>query len=193
MQKVVTALEKNVEWIALGLAGLWVLYIVYGFVITKPVAAEIGGTQYSAASVDTAIKNESADKLANAINRDSGPLEIVVPEFTLVWPVNPPPPLPYSVVHSAPVEELNPLEQLPPDPSNPNAKPLVPGDKVAQLPTLPQPRILEVISDKGQVIPPVIQQNPNQVGPEGMAAQPLLPPQPQQQLPPDAPGAINPQ
>ena len=192
MQKVVTALEKNVEWIALGLAGLWVLYVVWAFVITKPVAAEIGGTQYSAASVDPAIKNDAADKLANAIGRDSGSMEIIVPEITLVWDLNPPGPLPHSSIASVPVEEFNLQEQLPPDPSNPN-KPIVPGDKVAQLPTLPQPRILEVISDKGQVIPPVIQQNPNQVGPEGIAAQPLLPPQPQQQLPPDAPGAINPQ
>src|SRR5688500_6188539 len=118
MQKVVTALEKNVEWIALGLAGLWVLYIDYGFVITKPVAAEIGGTQYSAASVDTAIKNEAADKLANAINRDSGSLEIIVPEIRLAWDVNPPSPLPFSPIASVPVEEFSPLEQLTPDPGN---------------------------------------------------------------------------
>jgi hypothetical protein len=193
MQKAVAALEKNVEWIAVGLAGLWVLYIVWAFVITKPVAAEIDGAQYSAANVDTAIKRDAADRLSAAINKDYGGLEIVVPEVELVWGVNPPAPLPVAPIESLAPRDMRPQEQLAGSPDNVNGRPI--GDKVAQLPEIPAPRIVEVVADKGQVIPPVILQDPNQVGPDGMAVQPLLPPQPmqQQQLPPDAPGAINPQ
>jgi hypothetical protein len=187
MQKVVTALEKNVEWIAMGLAGIWVLWVVWTFVISKPVAAEVGDRQLSASVADREIAEE-ARKLEAKITEKGAAPAIVVPQVAMDWTVPVPAPLPAPPIESPIVRLRNVEEQFERDPRNPNAAPIrVTGDKVAQLPEIPQPRIVEVVADKGQIIPPVIQ--PNMMNPNGggaggeFAAQPLLPPQP---LQPDA-------
>ena len=193
MQKVVATLEKNVEWIALGLAGIWVLWVAWAFVITKPVAVDVDGEKLSAAKADEVIAEKVADPLRNKIKDPPSVQPIPVPQIALSWEVVAPPAMPAPPIESLAVKAIKPEEQLPPDPRNPNApRSIAAGDKVAQLPVIPEPRIVDVISDKGQVIPPVIQPNMNQFDANGVAvAQPLLPPQPMQLQPGDA--GANPQ
>ena len=41
MQKAIEFLERNVQWFALGLGGLFLLWVVYAFVLTPPVAVSL--------------------------------------------------------------------------------------------------------------------------------------------------------
>ena len=45
MQKLTAFLEKNVEWVALGLGGLWLLYVGYAYFMSNPIGVRIEGTK----------------------------------------------------------------------------------------------------------------------------------------------------
>src|SRR5688500_489333 len=67
MQKVVKILEKNAEWIALGIAGLWLMWVVWAYVLAPP-TVEIGGGQRSAAEIDDMILDGPRAQLLTHIN-----------------------------------------------------------------------------------------------------------------------------
>ena len=42
MQKLVGYLEQHVQWVVLGLGGLYLLAMIYGYVVQPPVQTQIG-------------------------------------------------------------------------------------------------------------------------------------------------------
>src|SRR5580765_2501590 len=82
MQKVTAILEKNVEWFALGIAGLFFLWMIYGFVVEKPVAVAVGpNAAVSPGEVDPLIQNGPAKQVSIAMDVQQVPTMVVV-DFT---------------------------------------------------------------------------------------------------------------
>src|SRR5881227_3924282 len=74
--------EKHVQWIALGLAGLWLLYVGWTCGVHRP-EVDVNGSKLSAGSVDEYIRDNDANALANKMNDGSIPAGLVdVPDFT---------------------------------------------------------------------------------------------------------------
>lgn len=63
MQKVVTLLEKHVQWIVLGLGGLYLLWMVWAYVLNSPVAVPVGGREADPGKVDQLVYDEKATVL----------------------------------------------------------------------------------------------------------------------------------
>ena len=151
MDKLKANLEKNVEWIALGLAGLWVLWLIWAYGIQTPVYVEIGNQVYTTGNVDEMTRNTQTTPLALKIENR------VVPELptpNLAW---------------GPRENLNaalqgaiaeaslwsrPASDVQGSPGLLN--PAIGADeKIAALPEVPAIKITQVQSDRDQVtIPP---------------------------------------
>src|SRR3989442_10877961 len=55
-------LEKNIEWIAVGLGVLWIGYVVWAYVLSTP-TIEVGGTKLGPGAVDEKILDEDARQL----------------------------------------------------------------------------------------------------------------------------------
>src|SRR5690348_16499745 len=82
MQKVTAILEKNVEWFALGIAGLFFLWMIYGYVVEKPVAVSVGpNAAVSPGDVDPLILNGPAKQVSIAMENPQVPTMVVV-DFT---------------------------------------------------------------------------------------------------------------
>lgn len=70
MNKFVDFLEKQCQWIALGLGGLWLLYMVYAYVLNGPSSSvEVAGQSFSPARVDEHVFEEAAIPLRDAMNK----------------------------------------------------------------------------------------------------------------------------
>jgi hypothetical protein len=69
MNKYTDFLEKHVQWVALGIGGLWLLYMVYTFVIVADSSTvDVAGQKVGAASVDKIVQ-EKAYQLREKIER----------------------------------------------------------------------------------------------------------------------------
>src|SRR4051812_40332066 len=80
--KITDFFEKNVQWIALGLAGIWLVWVGWAYGVNRP-EVEIGGTKYSPGAVDEHIRDNVANTLAIKISDSSVPAGLVdVPDFT---------------------------------------------------------------------------------------------------------------
>ena len=55
MEKVLKFLEKYVQWIALGLGGLFLLAMVYNYVLQDPVTVTLGGKDVLPGEIDKEI------------------------------------------------------------------------------------------------------------------------------------------
>lgn len=80
MQKVVEFLEKHVQWVALSLGGVFVLYMIYSYVLTPPATVEIAGKTLTAGEVDDYIRTETAEPLALRM-KSTTPIDVNVQEF----------------------------------------------------------------------------------------------------------------
>ena len=69
MKKVVDFLEANVQWVALGLGVLWVLWMAWGFAINKPVAVKIGNEEMAPGSVDPYIVEHAVSDVRGKMER----------------------------------------------------------------------------------------------------------------------------
>src|SRR5947207_1672213 len=67
MQKTLDFLERNVQWLTLGLAGLVLLWVAYAFVLS-PVTVKVGNKELTPGEVDAAVKRDAADRLKNAMD-----------------------------------------------------------------------------------------------------------------------------
>ena len=68
MDKVTAFLEKNVEWVAMGIGGLFLLFVAWTYGVNNPAPIEIGGEVYTPASVDNKVEEVSRqleEKLAD--------------------------------------------------------------------------------------------------------------------------------
>src|SRR5881394_1407431 len=74
--------EKHVQWIALGLAGLWLVWVGWTYGVNRP-EVEISGTKYSAGNVDEHIRDTDAAALAVKLGNQTVPPGLLeVPDFT---------------------------------------------------------------------------------------------------------------
>ncbi|HEX5241617.1 MAG TPA: hypothetical protein VFW23_00035 [Tepidisphaeraceae bacterium] len=73
MEKHLKTLEQNVQWIALALGGLYLLYMIYAYVITPPVTVKLGTGPSAPAltpgEVDETIAKKYAEPLRTAMSR----------------------------------------------------------------------------------------------------------------------------
>ncbi|HEV7301217.1 MAG TPA: hypothetical protein VGN72_17765 [Tepidisphaeraceae bacterium] len=72
MQKVLDLLEKHVQWIVLGLGAVFVLYMIYGYVLTPPATVTIGTRELTASEVDDEIRDKVAANLNSEMERSTG-------------------------------------------------------------------------------------------------------------------------
>jgi hypothetical protein len=83
MQKVTKFLENYVEWVVLGIAVLFVGYVVYAYFVTPIVTAQVAGTPVTPADADITVANGSAAALQRAMDGVKGNVpKFDVPDFT---------------------------------------------------------------------------------------------------------------
>ncbi len=63
MNKVVAFLERNVQWVALGLGGLYVLWMAWTYILSAQVTTDIGSTTLGAGDIDSYIVSHAVDDL----------------------------------------------------------------------------------------------------------------------------------
>jgi hypothetical protein len=141
--------EKHVQWIAMGLAGIWLLWVGWTYGVNRP-QVEVNGQTLSAGSVDEYIRDNDMQTLANKMSVQGIPEGLVdVPDFTdaFVNAMNgqPPAQLPVAVVNSPPPYQLTSI--------------LVPTGtrqkfKVDNLPIVVTPTEVVVTSGRSQIIQP---------------------------------------
>ena len=170
MEKHLKTLEQNVQWIALALGGIYLLYMVYAYVITPPVTVKLGAGPTAPAltpgEVDDAIAKKYAEPLKIAMSRSDtldikvtdvmGPYlaridekDLKTPDLATAWG---------GVRGEVPGVVINE--------NNKNAL-------IAQAPVLPKPVAVAFSSNIASVILPDAQpQNNNAVVPAGQALPP---------------------
>jgi uncharacterized membrane protein YgcG len=76
MKKVLDFLEANVQWVALGLGVLWVLWMAWTYAINKPVVAKIGNAELAPGSVDPYIVENAVNDLRGKMEgtKSAGPI-----------------------------------------------------------------------------------------------------------------------
>src|SRR2546423_539434 len=68
MNKVVDLLEKHVQWVAIGLGGAYLLFMVYRFVILSPAEVRLDGQSVSPGKVDQIIAETTVQKIEDAMH-----------------------------------------------------------------------------------------------------------------------------
>jgi hypothetical protein len=67
MQKALDLLEKNVQFIALGLGALFLLLMAYSYLLTPPVTVKVGAKELQAGEVDEQVKKVSVAEINRVI------------------------------------------------------------------------------------------------------------------------------
>src|SRR5438876_1013620 len=80
MQKVVTFLEKHVQWLAIALGAAFLLWMVWGYVVNSPTDVQVAGKSVSPGKVDQVIYEDTATRLQNEMQHEV-PVKIPVPEL----------------------------------------------------------------------------------------------------------------
>src|SRR5688500_17490345 len=80
MQKLVNFLEKNVQWVVLGLAGVFLLYMVWSYVLTPPVTVKIANRTLRPGEVADAILEGPIERIRGEVARTDLP-PMVMPNF----------------------------------------------------------------------------------------------------------------
>src|SRR5439155_27355897 len=123
MQKVTEFLEKNVQWVAIGLGALFVLFMVWTYVINPPAQVTIAGQQLGPGEVDPYTEEHVAQQLDSEMNK-GGTITLVVPRHVqkfkdaMSWK-DAVPLSGIAEVWQAKTQDV----QLPAPPPNPNAPP----------------------------------------------------------------------
>src|SRR5438045_1573743 len=137
MRKVLDFMEKNVQWLAMGLGGVYLLWMVWSYVINPQVKVTGVDPQSALApgAVDEYIAEHNAAKLDEAMKRER-PAQFAAPDFSkMLVEITDPKPVPdltVAWVNSTAVQFV-PGPNIGPGIArvNPNAVPVV------QLPKLP--------------------------------------------------------
>ena len=67
MEKAMELLEKHVQWLAIGLGGLFVLLMAYLYLLQSPVTTQVGSEEATPGTVDNLIRTGVAKRLDNEI------------------------------------------------------------------------------------------------------------------------------
>ena len=176
MDKVLRMLEQRVEWIALGLGGLWLLWIVWAYGLSSPVVRELPPSAgmsrtgqkvvITPSSVDSLIAEGPARLLAEKIQPSGSydfPVPAVAAQFEKAMTSPAPRAFAYLPVDSAPLA-LGKIDR--------HERPPVPEqDVVSRLPAVAAPEITGALSGRSHVILPVPPGKPDAAG--GAAVQPV--------------------
>ncbi len=149
--KTVQILEKNVEWIAMGVGALWVLWVVWAHILTPPTIM-VAGQSLTPATIDEYIQDNTRKSLQTLIDSPTVPPGITAGDYKPNWAMVDPGP-----IAGVPVGSDPPLKPLL------NAKDINPGEQilVQKLPVIPPPTDLGLAMGRCQVtlpppaIPPV--------------------------------------
>ncbi len=87
MQKVMKFVESYIQWLALGLGLLWVLWVGYAYWVSPPTFTTIGQTKYGPSEVDDFVNREQGpiDKLTRGVKGEGK-----IPPELLIHVGNPP-------------------------------------------------------------------------------------------------------
>ena len=81
MQKVVDFLEKNVQWLVLGLGGIIFLLMVWWYVVQPPVTVQVAGKQLLPGEIDAQTVEGPVANFKRAISQQDTKVEIEVPPY----------------------------------------------------------------------------------------------------------------
>src|SRR5688500_16986600 len=84
MQKYLDILERHVQWIAIGLGALFVLYMTYAYVLNPPAQVEISGENYGPGEVDPHTQETVGQQLKGAIE-SGGKISAPVPDYIAIF------------------------------------------------------------------------------------------------------------
>lgn len=145
MQKWLGILEKNVEWMALGLAGLWVLWVAWSYWVTPPVVKLVDNKPQTPGQIDQTVADQKA-LLERSMSSSTLPEEgLQVRDSVAEFVRRMTPQTPQAVAHT-PFRSYPPLKELKPGDT------LAPQQRLVQeLPTMPAPVDPEVRSGRSQV------------------------------------------
>jgi hypothetical protein len=146
MEKTIEFLEQKVQWIAIGLGGLFCLYMIWAYVVHPPASVQVGSETLTPGEIDPYTVDHMAEPL-DAATRNRGKIKVEVPEYVAVFKQK------MGWEKAAPIEiaeNWQTLSQEIPMPAAPNTpgqnpvtgpggvqNPPVPVGKVAALPVLP--------------------------------------------------------
>jgi len=94
MQKTLDILERNVQWVALGLGGILLLWAVYHYVVIPPVSAQVGNRIATADEVARLTAQGPVrslqEQISNQRAQPPAPLDLVTPFQTAMDKTQPP-------------------------------------------------------------------------------------------------------
>src|SRR5215510_13617216 len=71
MQKLTNFLEQHVQWVAIGLGGLFALWMAWGYLINSPASVQVDGQPYTAGQVSKHTSETIAADLQGKINSNA--------------------------------------------------------------------------------------------------------------------------
>src|SRR5438309_2289284 len=77
MQKFLKVLERNVQWIALGLGGIFLLWMVWAYLLNEPAAFKVGTRELHSGNIDEEIYNDNGRKL-DQVMKHSEPIDMPI-------------------------------------------------------------------------------------------------------------------
>lgn len=193
MNKVVSFLEKHVQWVALGLGALFMLYMLYGYVLQNPVTTQVAGNAVDLGNIDRVTLEGPARQLEAAMRNDAViniPVEPVVPKIRAALAGNDE----KTAVAAAPLDKriwdaptqpvpgMNPVVPpgtnvagrpggtgIPgrPGSTQPNIQPGQAAPVIAKLPVPPAAQFVNFAFGRSAVTPMPVEGQTPQVGPDG--------------------------
>ena len=79
MQKVLDFLEKNVQWLVLGMAGVVFLLMVWMYVLSAPVTVEAGGQKLAPGEIEVSSGGQVRVSTADTARGVVGTVDITFP------------------------------------------------------------------------------------------------------------------
>jgi hypothetical protein len=80
MKKIIALIENQIQWLLLGVAGLFVLLSVVRYLIGTPVSVDMAGDRFGPGEVDAELNRRAAEPLDNRLKQE-GTVEIPVPRM----------------------------------------------------------------------------------------------------------------
>lgn len=182
MKKVVAFLEQYAEWLALGVAAIFFLFVVWGFVINPTaVKVKVAQEELMPGDVDTTVNDKAITRLQSAMESKADGLVMVVPDFAKQFELTMGPNRP-----SMSPEALAGAQPPRPPQVNQTFEIVGPGpvetQTIAELPKMPTLTGLTTSSGNSLVAPPPPPQEVQGNDPNALPAAPALPETPEAQL-----------
>lgn len=169
MQKTLDILERNVQWIALGLGGIFLLWAVYSYVVTPPATVEIDRTKLGAGDMSPRTEEGPVKAVQTAMNDNTG---IQIPQLNVAQAFHQAMTSPAGVAVPQYVFGLSGKPIVGPrDPKAPENN----DTRIAELPKLPPAQVVTAQTGLSVVVEPDNNAaNPNVPNRNAAAVQPVV-------------------